>query len=148
MIQLKLNLRAVPSVKARVRSHLIPNRSVMLIDLLQIIHYYLQTVYRNYQKITLQESPGTIPPGRLPRSKDVILLHDLIDNVKPGDEVVSALFKFRSQLIMIVFNRKLPAFIVIVLIAYSIHSTVFLCSKQLSKPITCSKRMTFLRVSD
>jgi DNA replication licensing factor MCM2 len=46
-----------------------------------------QTVYRNYQKITLQESPGTIPPGRLPRSKDVILLHDLIDNVKPGDEV-------------------------------------------------------------
>jgi DNA replication licensing factor MCM2 len=55
-----------------------------------------QTVYRNYQKITLQESPGTIPPGRLPRSKDVILLHDLIDNVKPGDEVVSLIETFNT----------------------------------------------------
>jgi DNA replication licensing factor MCM2 len=55
-----------------------------------------QTVYRNYQKITLQESPGTIPPGRLPRSKDVILLHDLIDNVKPGDEVVSFIETFNT----------------------------------------------------
>lgn len=25
------------------------------------------TVYRNYQKITLQESPGTVPAGRVPR---------------------------------------------------------------------------------
>eukprot|EP00976_Prorocentrum_cordatum_P032777 667594-Prorocentrum_minimum.AAC.1 len=25
-----------------------------------------QTLYRNYQKITLQESPGTVPAGRLP----------------------------------------------------------------------------------
>jgi DNA replication licensing factor MCM2 len=32
------------------------------------------TVYRNYQKITLQETPGTIPAGRIPRSKDVILI--------------------------------------------------------------------------
>ncbi len=39
-----------------------------------------QTVYRNYQRITLQESPGTVPPGRLPRSKEVILLWDLIDS--------------------------------------------------------------------
>ena len=28
-----------------------------------------QTVYRNYQKITLQESPGSVPAGRIPRSK-------------------------------------------------------------------------------
>jgi DNA replication licensing factor MCM2 len=47
-----------------------------------------QTVYRNFQKITLQESPGTVAPGRLPRSKEVVLLHDLIDTVRPGDEVV------------------------------------------------------------
>ena len=40
-----------------------------------------ETVYRNYQKITLQESPGTVPAGRLPRSKEIILLHDLIDIV-------------------------------------------------------------------
>jgi DNA replication licensing factor MCM2 len=47
-----------------------------------------QTVYRNYQKITLQESPGTVPPGRLPRSKEVVLLADLIDCARPGEEVV------------------------------------------------------------
>lgn len=46
-----------------------------------------QTVYRNYQKITLQESPGRIPAGRIPRSKDVVLLTDLCDMCKPGDEV-------------------------------------------------------------
>ncbi|KJE92812.1 minichromosome maintenance complex component 2 [Capsaspora owczarzaki ATCC 30864] len=46
-----------------------------------------QTVYRNYQRITLQESPGSVPAGRLPRQKDVVLLWDLIDSCKPGDEV-------------------------------------------------------------
>ncbi|XP_066139011.1 DNA replication licensing factor Mcm2 [Euwallacea fornicatus] len=46
-----------------------------------------QTVYRNYQKVTLQESPGRIPAGRVPRSKDCILLADLCDRCKPGDEV-------------------------------------------------------------
>jgi len=47
----------------------------------------LQTVYRNYQKLTLQESPGSVPAGRLPRHREVILLWDLIDSAKPGDEV-------------------------------------------------------------
>nr|XP_023024910.1 DNA replication licensing factor Mcm2 [Leptinotarsa decemlineata] len=46
-----------------------------------------KTLYRNYQKITLQESPGRIPAGRVPRSKDCILLADLCDRCKPGDEV-------------------------------------------------------------
>ncbi|EEZ97575.1 DNA replication licensing factor Mcm2-like Protein [Tribolium castaneum] len=46
-----------------------------------------QTLYRNYQKITLQECPGHIPAGRVPRSKDCILLADLCDLCKPGDEV-------------------------------------------------------------
>lgn len=46
-----------------------------------------QTLYRNYQKVTLQESPGRIPAGRIPRSKDCILLSDLCDTCKPGDEV-------------------------------------------------------------
>lgn len=46
-----------------------------------------KTVYRNYQKLTLQESPGTVPAGRLPRQREVILLWDLIDKAKPGDEI-------------------------------------------------------------
>jgi len=46
-----------------------------------------QTVYRNFQKLTLQESPGTVPAGRLPRHREVILLWDLIDAAKPGEEV-------------------------------------------------------------
>ena len=45
------------------------------------------TVYRNYQKITLQESPGKVPAGRLPRTKEIILLHDLIDCARPGEEI-------------------------------------------------------------
>lgn len=33
----------------------------------------MKTEYGNYQKITLQESPGSVPAGRVPRYKDVIL---------------------------------------------------------------------------
>jgi DNA replicative helicase MCM subunit Mcm2 (Cdc46/Mcm family) len=47
-----------------------------------------ETIYRNYQKLTLQESPGTVPAGRLPRSKEVIVTDDLIDIARPGDEIV------------------------------------------------------------
>jgi DNA replication licensing factor MCM2 len=46
-----------------------------------------QTLFGNYQKLNLQESPGKVPAGRLPRYKEVILLNDLIDNASPGDEV-------------------------------------------------------------
>ncbi|KAL7899926.1 DNA replication licensing factor mcm2 [Trichoderma sp. SZMC 28014] len=46
-----------------------------------------KTVYRNYQRLTLQESPGTVPAGRLPRHREVILLWDLIDKAKPGEEI-------------------------------------------------------------
>ncbi|PVZ98685.1 hypothetical protein BB558_005305 [Smittium angustum] len=45
------------------------------------------TVYRNYQKITLQETPGSVPPGRLPRHREIVLLWDLIDIAKPGEEI-------------------------------------------------------------
>ncbi|KAK2946594.1 putative DNA replication licensing factor MCM2 [Blattamonas nauphoetae] len=45
------------------------------------------TVYRRYQRITLQESPNTLEPGRLPRSKEVVLVNDLIDSCKPGEEI-------------------------------------------------------------
>jgi DNA replication licensing factor MCM2 len=46
-----------------------------------------QTVYRNYQRLSLQESPGTVPPGRVPRQKEVILLADLVDSARPGEEI-------------------------------------------------------------
>lgn len=46
-----------------------------------------RTIYQNYQKLTLQESPGDVPPGRLPRHKEVVLLNDLIDCARPGEEV-------------------------------------------------------------
>lgn len=35
----------------------------------------------------MQESPSTVPAGRVPRHKDVVLLGDNIDSVRPGDEV-------------------------------------------------------------
>uniref|UniRef100_A0A674J2L3 DNA replication licensing factor MCM2 n=2 Tax=Terrapene triunguis TaxID=2587831 RepID=A0A674J2L3_9SAUR len=46
-----------------------------------------ETVYQNYQRIKIQESPGKVAAGRLPRSKDAILLADLVDSCKPGDEI-------------------------------------------------------------
>ncbi|KAI0988504.1 hypothetical protein GJ496_010739 [Pomphorhynchus laevis] len=46
-----------------------------------------ETIYQNYQRVSMQESPGKIPPGRLPRSKDIILLGDLCDFCKPGDDI-------------------------------------------------------------
>jgi len=46
-----------------------------------------QTLYQNYQKIKIQESPSKVAAGRLPRSKDIILLADLVDSCKPGDEI-------------------------------------------------------------
>jgi DNA replication licensing factor MCM2 len=46
-----------------------------------------RTLYRNFQKIILQESPSSVPAGRLPRTKEVILLWDLVDSVRPGEEI-------------------------------------------------------------
>jgi len=46
-----------------------------------------ETIYKDFQKITVQEIPGSVPSGSLPRSKEVLLYFDLIDSCKPGDEV-------------------------------------------------------------
>lgn len=35
----------------------------------------------------MQETPGTVPAGRVPRHKEVHLLGDNIDVARPGDEV-------------------------------------------------------------
>ncbi|KAI9224542.1 MCM-domain-containing protein [Blastocladiella britannica] len=58
-----------------------------------------QTVYRNFQKLTLQETPGTVPPGRLPRHREVILLWDLIDCARPGEEIeITAVYRHNFDL--------------------------------------------------
>ena len=46
-----------------------------------------RTVYVNLQKLTLQEAPGAVPPGRVPRHKDVFVEDDLIDRARPGEEI-------------------------------------------------------------
>jgi len=46
-----------------------------------------QTIYQNYQKITLQESPSAVDPGKMPRSREVVLTGDMVDTCRPGDEL-------------------------------------------------------------
>ena len=46
-----------------------------------------KTIYRDYQRITVQESPSDVLPGRIPRSKEAIMYGDNIDVGRPGDEV-------------------------------------------------------------
>ena len=37
--------------------------------------------------MTIQETPGSVPPGRVPRQKEIYLVNDLVDSARPGDEV-------------------------------------------------------------
>lgn len=37
--------------------------------------------------MTIQETPGSVPAGRLPRNREVILLWDLVDCARPGEEI-------------------------------------------------------------
>lgn len=64
-----------------------------------------ETIYKDFQKLTVQEIPGTVASGSLPRSKDVLLYYDLIDSVKPGDEVdITGVYKNNFSLSLNIKN--------------------------------------------
>ena len=46
------------------------------------------SLYRNVQRVNLQETPGSVPPGRVPRTKEILMSDDLIDVARPGEEIV------------------------------------------------------------
>lgn len=52
------------------------------------------TIYRNFQRLSVQEPPGDVDAGRLPRTKEVILLGDLTDICRPGEEIeITGIYK-------------------------------------------------------
>ena len=46
-----------------------------------------KSVFRDWQKVRIQETPEELPPGQMPRSIDVVLEGDIVDISRPGDLV-------------------------------------------------------------
>ncbi len=55
------------------------------------------SLFIDWQKITIQEKPEELPPGQLPQSIMIHVLDDLVDQARPGDRVeVVGILKARS----------------------------------------------------
>ncbi|MHA1917053.1 MAG: LAGLIDADG family homing endonuclease [Candidatus Ranarchaeia archaeon] len=46
-----------------------------------------KSVFRDWQKIGVQEKPEELPAGQLPRSVNAIIIDDMVDKARPGDRV-------------------------------------------------------------
>ena len=77
-----------------------------------------KSVYRNYQVISIQEAPSLVAAGRIPRSKEAVLVGDNIDRVKPGDEVeVTGIFSTRYDSLLNI-KQGFPVFFTFIEVNY------------------------------
>ena len=54
------------------------------------------SIYTDFQSVTVQERPETLPPGQIPRSVPARLVGDIVDAVRAGDRaIVSGVLKMK-----------------------------------------------------
>ncbi|MFX0202713.1 MAG: LAGLIDADG family homing endonuclease, partial [Candidatus Hodarchaeota archaeon] len=46
-----------------------------------------ESTFIDWQRISIQEKPENLPPGRMPQSMSLILLDDVVDIARPGDRI-------------------------------------------------------------
>jgi len=46
-----------------------------------------ESMFIDWQRVTIQEKPEELPPGRMPQSISLILYDDLVDIARPGDRI-------------------------------------------------------------